>query len=132
MPIDVSPIEDVEHGFLVTVKGTWVAREFLVMIGTLEELTPSYVIIDPTESIIPPGQRTPIDNANEGRKSVVTRIVKLLQDNPVMLYIMINRNDTLSLKTSMSLYEEAGIVDRYLFATSLEEALAIIEKHQSA
>lgn len=132
MPIDVSPIEDVEDGFLVTVKGTWKAKEFLVMIETLEEVTPSYVIIDPTQSIIPRGQRKPIDDANEGRKSVVTRIVRLLQDNPDMLYIMINRNDTLSLKTSMTLYEKAGIADRYLFATSLEEALAIIAEHQSA
>lgn len=131
MPIEISPIEDVENGLLVTVKGAWLAAEFLEMVARLEDLKPAYVIIDPTQSIIPQGQRKPIDDANDGRRSVVTRIVRLLQDNPEMLYIMVNRNDTQSLKTSVSLYEEAGIADRYLFVTSPEEALAIIEEHQS-
>ena len=131
MPVIISSIDNVENTLLATVHGVWRAADFHEMLNTVEETKPDYVVVDPTHSIIPPGQRKSIENAGEERASVVHRIVQLLQDNPQMLYIMVNRNNTPILKTSLSLYENTGIADRYIFVQSLEEAEKIIANHQA-
>ncbi len=131
MPLVISAIEGIENALLATVTGNWHSEDFHAMLTTIEQAKPDYVVVDPTHSIIPSGQTKAIENANERRTSVVTRVVKLLQDNPQMLYIMVNRNDTPVLKTSVTLYEEAGVANRWLFTLSYEEALEIIAEQEA-
>ncbi|MEM9955490.1 MAG: hypothetical protein AAF846_28065 [Chloroflexota bacterium] len=130
MRIDVSQFFSVKDSFYAKLYGRWNTDTLSDLLDQVEAKHPNYLILDPTEAVVPNGVTVPVEEASEIRRHLLDRIIAIMLDNPDMLYIVINRNDNSALKTAVTLYEAHGIADRYIFTRSEGETLAIIRKHR--
>jgi len=130
MKIEITPIDAIDDGILATVEGQWDHHEIAGLAAEIKRLSPTYLVLDPTNIIAVSTQATPIEGAIEIRRKNNLTIIHMLVENPRMLYIIINRNENPAFLSSMPLYEEYGVVDRYFFVKTLDEALDIIRRHQ--
>ena|GEM_PF-3224431 len=131
MKIDITPIEDVDDGILITTEGMWNHAELVAVVQEIQRLSPTYVILDPTNSIIAVTQALSFEETSELRRKNIKAVVQMMAKNPRMLYIVINRNENPAFLSSMSVYEEYGVTDRYFFVKTLDEAKQIIRDHKS-
>ncbi len=131
MQVEITTLDDIDDCMFVSLAGIWNTDDTADVADQIQARKPTYLVVDPTECILTADITTPIDDASPQRQTLVNRIATLMQENPQMLYIIVNSNQNQLLTTSVSLYEKIGIADRYIFVKNRDEAIATIRQYQS-
>lgn len=128
MKVDINPIEGVNDAILVTLSGLWDYKDVKEALVRIQNLSPTYLVFDPTNAIIIPSQAQPLDATSEERRHNLQLLVQMMVDNPRMCFIFINRNQNPTFSTASSIFETLNVAERHFFVTTQDEALKVIRE----